>query len=100
MRAAYYDHKGQASDVLKIGEIARPEPLPGEVLIRLYTSGVLPGDTKKRAGTFSMAMPFPRVIPHCDGAGVIESVGEGVPKERVGERVFLYNAQIGRAFGT
>lgn len=100
MRAAFYDHKGQASEVLKIAEIERPEPCAGEVLIRLYTSGVVPGDTKKRAGAFSLKMPFPRIIPHSDGAGVIEAVGEGVPKERIGERVFTYNAQIGRAFGT
>lgn len=100
MRAAYYDYKGNASDVLKIGEVERPEPKPGEVLIRLYTSGVLPRDTKKRAGSFSLAMPFPRIIPHCDGAGIIEAVGEDVSSERIGERVFTYNAQIGRPFGT
>ncbi len=45
-------------------------------------------------------MPFPRVIPHSDGAGVIESVGEGVDPRRVGERVWVFGAQSYRAFGT
>jgi len=45
-------------------------------------------------------MSFPRVIPHQDGAGVIEAVGAGVAPARVGERVWLYEAQLGRPFGT
>jgi NADPH:quinone reductase len=45
-------------------------------------------------------MEFPRVIPHQDGAGVIDRVGPDVPASRLGERVWLYQAQIGRAFGT
>src|SRR4051812_26001070 len=45
-------------------------------------------------------MPYPRVIPHSDGAGVIDAVGDGVDAARVGERVWVYGAQSYRAFGT
>lgn len=46
-------------------------------------------------------MPYPRIVPHNDGAGVIEAVGAGVSQNRLNERVWLYEAQRdGRAFGT
>ncbi len=45
-------------------------------------------------------MAFPRVIPHSDGAGVIDAVGEGVPAERIGTRAWCYGAQSYRPFGT
>jgi NADPH2:quinone reductase len=84
--------------VLVVGEMPAPSPAPGEVLVRLATSGVNPSDWKTRAG--SRPMPAPRVIPHSDGAGVIEAVGEGVDRARVGERVWIWNGQWKRAFGT
>ena len=77
-----------------------PEPGPREVLVRVVLSGVNPGDTKKRADWLRYGMPFPRIVPHSDGAGVVERVGEGVESARVGERVWLYGAQSYRAFGT
>jgi NADPH2:quinone reductase len=86
--------------VFQVGELPAPEPGPGEVLVRLTRSGVSPGDTKKRRGWLGSAMPFPRVIPHSDGAGVVESVGEGVASARVGQRVWVFGAQSYRAFGT
>jgi NADPH2:quinone reductase len=61
---------------------------------------VNPGDTKKRRGWLGSSMPFPRVIPHSDGAGVVESVGEGVEPVRVGQRVWVFGAQSYRPFGT
>ena len=101
MRAAYYELNGAAADVLRVGEVATPEPGPGQVRIRLKTSGVNPSDVKRRAGGGLMRkMAFPRVVPHNDGAGEIEKVGNGVPKSRVGERVWVWNAQWQRAFGT
>ena len=101
MRAAWYERKGPARVVLAVGEAAKPEPGPGEVLVRAVASGINPSDTKGRGGARgNSAMPFPRIIPHQDGAGVIEAVGAGVAPERVGERVWLYEAQLGRAFGT
>lgn len=101
MRAAWYERKGPAKDVFQVGELSEPRPGPGEVLVRLKASGINPSDTKGRGGARGNgAMPFPVIIPHQDGAGVIEDVGEGVPKSRVGERVWVYEAQLGRAFGT
>ena len=75
-----------------IGEMEAPEPGPGEVLVRVALSGVNPGDTKKRGDWLGYGMPFPRIVPHSDGAGVIERIGEGVESARVGERVWLYGA--------
>jgi NADPH2:quinone reductase len=101
MRAAWYERKGPAREVLHVGEVPTPEPGPGEVRVRVHVSGVNPSDTKNRGGwRGNVTMPFPRVIPHQDGAGVIDQVGEGVSAARVGERVWVYEAQLGRASGT
>lgn len=100
MRAAYYDRQGPASDVLLVGELPDPEPAPGEVRVRLRYSGINPGDTKKRAGYFGSAMPYPRVIPHSDGSGIVDRVGDGVDRSRIGQRVWVYNAQSYRPSGT
>jgi NADPH2:quinone reductase len=97
MRAAWYERNGAARDVLVVGEMPRPEPGPGEVLVRLRASGVNPSDVKSRRGR---PLAGPRVIPHSDGAGVVEAVGEGVPASRIGERVWTWNAQWRRPFGT
>ena len=71
------------------------------VLVRLHASGVNPSDVKLRAGArVGAVMAYPRVIPHSDGAGVIEAVGAGVDAARVGERVWVWNAGWQRAFGT
>ncbi len=99
MQAAFYEKNGLASAVLTVGEIATPEPGPGEVRVRLKTSGVNPSDVKSRLG-LTRKIAFPRVIPHSDGAGVIEAAGEGVPKSRIGERVWIWNGQWKRPFGT
>jgi NADPH:quinone reductase len=98
MRAVWYERNG-AADVLHVGEMPDPTPGPGEVRVRIVTSGVNPSDWKRRQG-LTRRMEFPRVIPHQDGAGVIDRVGPGVPASRLGERVWLYQAQIGRPFGT
>ena len=100
MKAAWYERQGSPADVLVVGEMTDPTPSPGEVLIRVAASGINPGDVKKREDTFGVGMPYPRVIPHSDGAGVIEAVGEGVPASRVGERVWCFGAQSYRPFGT
>lgn len=100
MLAAWYDAQGPAFEVLRVGELPDPRPGPGEVRVRVRVSGINPGDTKKRRGWLGSTMPFPRVIPHSDGAGVIDAVGEGVDRRRVGQRVWVYGAQSGRAFGT
>jgi NADPH2:quinone reductase len=99
MRAAYYEKNGPAREVLRVAEVETPQPGPGEVRVRLRTSGVNPSDVKGRAGT-TRKIAFPRVIPHSDGAGEIDAVGEGVPAARVGERVWVWNGQWRRPFGT
>jgi len=100
MKAAYYSAKGLARDVLIVG--VQPDPIPqsGEVLVRIAYSGVNPSDVKSRSGGGNPAMEFPRVIPHSDGAGVIEAVGEGVSAQLVGQRVWTINGQWKRPFGT
>lgn len=100
MQAAFYTRQGPAAEVLQVGEQPLPQPGPGEVRVRLRTSGVNPSDWKGRKGGSGRALGFPVVIPHSDGAGVIDAVGEGVPASRVGERVWTWNAQWNRAGGT
>ncbi|KZX54936.1 zinc-binding dehydrogenase [Halioglobus sp. HI00S01] len=100
MKAAWFESFGSAQDALILGEQPTPQPAPGEVLVRLHTTGVNPSDVKKRAGAFPNLLDGGLVIPHSDGAGVIEAVGEGVDASRIGERVFVYQAQYGRRLGT
>jgi NADPH2:quinone reductase len=100
MQAAWFESFGEATDVLKIGALAKPKPKAGEVLIRLATSGVNPSDVKKRTGAFPNLLDGGLVIPHSDGAGIIDAVGDGVPAIRIGERVWVYQVQFGRRFGT
>lgn len=100
MKAAWYEGFGPASEVLVVGEMNDPVPGPGEVLVRLRASGVNPSDVKLRGGARPGAiMAHPRVIPHSDGAGDIVAAGPGA-EHRVGERVWIWNGQWQRAFGT
>lgn len=100
MKAALYRSFGPARDVLELCDIDTPTPGRGEVLVRMHTSGINPSDVKKRAGAFPELLDAGFVIPNSDGAGVIEAVGDGVDKSRKGERVWLYQAQHERRFGT
>lgn len=100
MRAAWFESFGPAKDVLQVGELDTPIVGPGEVLVRMHTSGVNPSDVKKRAGSFPTLLDGGLVIPNSDGAGVIQAVGDGIDAGRVGERVWLYQAQFARRFGT
>ena len=99
MRAAWYEEFGPARDVLKTGDMDTPEAGPGQVLVRVHASGINPLDVKGRDGG-RWPMRGDRMIPHFDGAGVIAAVGEGVDAGRVGERVWLYEGNLGRAEGT
>ncbi len=98
MKAAWYERNGPADEVLQSGERPTPEPGPGEVRIRMAYSGVNPSDVKSRAGSRPVRDPY--IIPHSDGAGVIDKVGAGVDSSRVGQRVWTWNAQYQRPFGT
>jgi len=97
MRAAWYSKNGPAAEILEIGELPTPEPGPGEVRVRLHSSGVNPSDVKSRR---SRPLAAPRIIPHSDGAGIIDKIGEGVSPDRIGERVWTWNGQWQRPFGT
>jgi NADPH2:quinone reductase len=100
MRAIWYDRTGPAREVLVLGERPKPAPGPREALIRIEASGVNPSDVGLRGGV-SLPMPYPRVTPNSDGAGVVEAVGHLVPASLIGKRVWFYNGQRnGRAFGT
>lgn len=100
MKAISFAEFGPANQVLKASEWPTPDPEPGEVLVKLHKTGVNPSDVKKRAGGFPNLLDDGPIIPHSDGAGVIEGVGSGVPTSRIGERVFVYQAQYARLHGT
>lgn len=97
MQAAVYRAKGAAREVLSLEDLPNPEPAAGEVRVRVACSGVNPSDVKTRARP---GMDFPLVVPHSDGAGTIDAVGAGVDPARIGQRVWLWNGQWGRALGT
>ena len=97
MKAAWYERNGAARSVLTVGDMDTPDPGPGEVRVKIATSGVNPSDVKGRRGR---PLSWPRVIPHSDGAGVIDAVGQNVDHGRIGERVWIWNAQWKRPFGT
>jgi len=99
MKAASYDHYGPAAEVLRVSDVERPEPGPGEVLVKVAVSAINPTDWKSRSG----ATPRPIdgfQVPHHDGAGVIKAVGDGVDPARAGQRVWLWLAAAGRRWGT
>jgi NADPH:quinone reductase-like Zn-dependent oxidoreductase len=100
LRAAWYERQGPASETLVVGEMPDVHPGPGEVRIAVSVSGLSPGDVKKRIGWQGSDMAYPRVIPHSDGAGTIDQVGEGVDAARIGQSVWCYGAQSYRPFGT
>ena len=100
MKAAWYERNGKAREVLTIGEMPDPKPAKGEVRVKMMCSGLNPSDVKRREGTRGQNIEFPRVIPNSDGAGVIDLVGPGVDENWKGKRVWAWNAQWGRAFGT
>jgi NADPH2:quinone reductase len=100
MRAAWYEKPGPAREVLTVGEMPDPIPAPGEVRIRIAASGISPGDIKKRQDTFGLGMSYPRIIPHSDGAGRVDQVGDRVSAEWLGKPVWCFGAQSYRPFGT
>jgi NADPH2:quinone reductase len=100
MLAAFYERQGPAAEVIRYGELPTPQPGRGEVRVRLRVSGVNPSDWKTRKGGGGRQLVAPIIIPHSDGMGLIDAVGEGVSASRIGERVWIWNGQWQRAFGT
>ncbi|MBU0725237.1 MAG: NADPH:quinone reductase [Alphaproteobacteria bacterium] len=99
MRAVWYEEKGLPADVLTFGEMPDPEPDAGEVRVRVVMSGINPTDSKRRSNGRELTL-FPRIVPHQDGAGIIDKVGPGVDESRIGQRVWIFGAQARRPFGT
>ncbi|MFM8864368.1 MAG: NADPH:quinone reductase [Limnohabitans sp.] len=97
MKAVWYSQQGPAQDVLQFGELPTPSAGPGQVRVRLLTSGVNPSDVKSRR---ARPVTDPLIVPHSDGAGFIDQVGEGVAAARLGEPVWTWNAQWQRPMGT
>jgi len=98
MRAVIYTTPG-GPEVLTLVDREIPAPEPGEVLVRVHVSGVNPTDWKsRRAPNGSLA--YPEIVPNQDGSGAITAVGKGVSEDRIGERVWVYEACHKRAFGT
>ena len=97
MKAVWYERNGGANEVLIYGDLPTPQPAENEVRVKLVASGVNPSDVKSR-----LARPLQDsfIVPHSDGAGIIDAIGEGVDAERLGERVWVWNAQWQRAMGT
>ena len=100
MQAALHDPTALAADSLRLLELPRPEPAPGEVRVRLCWSGVNPGELAAAADVRVHVPLLAGSVPHNDGAGVIDATGEGVSPQRLGERVWVWNAAWQRAWGT
>ncbi len=100
MRAAWYEKQGPAKRVIKVGEMDTPNAGSGEVRVKVAYSGLNPSDIKRRQGFRGQQLGYSRIIPHSDGAGVIDQVGRGVPKSRIGEKVWIWSGQWQRSFGT
>jgi len=99
MKAVVYESLGAAKAVLRLADVPRPEPGPGEVRVRLSFSGVNPTDWKSRSGATARTVDGFQ-IPHHDGAGTIDAVGPGVSPGRIGERVWVWLAAAGNRWGT
>jgi NADPH:quinone reductase len=97
MQAAWYTQNGEAHEVMIVGTLPTPNPQAGEVRVKLTHSGVNPSDVKSRK---SRPVTDPLIVPHSDGAGVIDAVGEGVDRQRIGQRVWVWNGQWQRPMGT
>jgi NADPH2:quinone reductase len=96
MKAIVYSETGDPG-VLRLTDRPVPEPGPGEVRVHVKVSGVNPTDWKARRAPRT---PFPEVVPNQDGAGTVDAAGPDVPADRVGERVWLWEAAWQRADGT
>jgi NADPH:quinone reductase len=72
----------------------------GEACIRLYAAGVNPSDIYTLTGTYAFSIPQLPYTPGLDGAGIVESIGEGVTNVCVGDRVFIASLMQSKSTGT
>lgn len=89
MKAAYIRGYG-GSDKVEIGDVDRPVASPGQVLIKMKAASVNPIDWKTVKGDLKALFkpPFPLLLGS-DGAGIVEQVGTGVSRFKVGDEVFF-----------
>lgn len=101
MKAAWFERKGTGPEIFEVGEMPAPVPGKGDVRVKLAFAGLNPSDYKRRDPRRNgEQMEYPRIISGMDGAGTIDEIGDGVDASRRGERVWVYEAQLNRAFGT
>ncbi|SFN40895.1 NADPH2:quinone reductase [Chryseobacterium oleae] len=100
MRAAYYTKKGNDAAILHVGRVPEIDPGPDELQIEIYFSGINPGEISKGALRPGGYMPYPFIIPHSDGAGIVRKTGANVPESWLGKKVLCFGAQSYRAHGT
>ena len=98
MKAAYIEQTGPPECIM-YGELPRPEPAAGQVLVRITAAAVNPIDTYIRNGANYWELPRPYVIG-CDLAGVVESVGPQVKRFQPGDRVWGSNQGLMGRQGT
>jgi NADPH2:quinone reductase len=87
-------HEFGGSEVLRLEEVPKPQPGPGQVLVRMQAIGVNPVETYIRAGTYARlpALPY---TPGNDGAGVVEQIGESVTEFKPGDHVYTAGSLSG-----
>ena len=81
-------------EVLLLKEVPDLHPGPGQVVVNIHAAGVNPVETYIRAGTYARKATLP-YTPGTDGAGTIESIGEGVKRFKPGDRVYLAGSLSG-----
>jgi NADPH:quinone reductase-like Zn-dependent oxidoreductase len=87
MKAVKFEKYG-GLEVLRIEEIQKPVPGPGQVLVKVKAAGINPGEASIREG--KLAKQFPTTFPSGEGsdfAGIIETVGTGVNDFAIGDEV-------------
>src|SRR5687767_9264388 len=89
MKAAFFDTTG-APDVIRFGDLPAPTPKAGEIRVRVTAASINPIDTYIRSGAAPMPLPKP-AITGTDFAGVVEAVGSGSARFKVGDRVWGSN---------
>jgi NADPH2:quinone reductase len=87
-------------EVLKLVEVEEPSPVENEVRVKLYFAGVNPAEAYIRAGGYAFFNPEFPYIPGFDGAGVVDEVGPGVTRHKIGDRVFVASILAKRKTGT
>src|SRR5689334_17694607 len=91
---AWRVHEFGPPEIMKFERVARPEPGPGEVLVKVEAAGVGPWDGWIRAGKSALPQPLPLTLGS-DLSGTVAAVGSGISELAVGDQVFgVTNAQF------